>query len=842
MEETTAELSALADLCIDAALDWHQRQLVQECGEPRAAEDGSPQRLVVIGMGKLGAGELNLSSDVDLMFTYPHSGETDGPRPLGNQEFFIRLGQRLIKSLDQVTADGFVFRVDMRLRPYGSAGPLVISFGAMEDYYQDQGRDWERYAMIKARAVAGDLAAGARLLDALRPFTYRRYIDFSAIESLRAMKQMIQREVARRRLQDNIKLGPGGIREIEFVAQCFQLIRGGRDRVLQEPNLQKVLHALVELGSLPGGVVEELIDAYRFLRNTEHAIQGFQDKQTQELPAAEYPRAALAWLLVRGDWPAFLAELQHHRDQVGMHFGNVIASPDDTGEHPGSAATASWRELWGDPPEYPVAMLAEAGHEDAEEVWRRLETLRQGPLLQRMQNLGRERLDRFMPLLLEAVTHAGQPSSTLLRILPLVEAVLRRTAYLVLLEENPGALRQLVVLCEASPWIARELATHPVLLDELLDPRTLYHAPDKAELQADLRQQLLRVDWEDLEAQMEALRYFRLAHVLRVAASEVTGRLPLMKVSDYLTWIAEVILEHVLALAWNNLVRRHGRPGRVDGSPCDPDFIIVGYGKLGGIELGHGSDLDLVFIHDGAPDGVTDGDREIDNSVFFTRLGQRIIHILTTQTPLGALYEVDMRLRPSGASGLLVSSLKAFTEYQDKEAWTWEHQALVRARPVAGDAALARRFEAVRAQVLCRERDLPALRADVIAMRERMREHLRPRDTETAEAPWLDLKQGAGAIVDIEFMVQYAVLAWSRQHPALARFTDNIRILESLEQAGLLPADEVRALTQAYKDYRGRAHRLSLQHQPGRAPLAEFEAQRAVVTACWERLLGDAVE
>lgn len=842
MAGTTAEVSALADQCIQCALDYHYAQLCQEWGVPMGGASGEPQQLVVLGMGKLGAGELNLSSDIDLIFAYPEGGTTvGGPTSVSNQEFFVRLGQRLIKTIDQPTIDGIVFRVDMRLRPYGDSGALVLSFDAMEEYYQDQGRDWERYAMIKARAVAGDAAAGADLLALLRPFTYRRYVDYSAFESLRDMKAKIQREVQRRRLHDNIKLGPGGIREVEFIAQCFQLIRGGREPALQERRLQPVLTTLGELGYLPATAVAELQAAYEFLRNAEHGIQGYQDKQSQELPTTELPRAALARVMGFVDWPAFKAELDAHRDRVGAHFMDIIALPQEERSAARDSALAGWRSLWLDEELDAAALtqrLAAAGHELPDEAARRLLELRAGTLVRRMQSLGRERLDQFMPQLLAAVTAAEHPSQTLLRILPLVEAVLRRTAYLVLLVENPVALQQLVVLCSASPWISEQLARHPVLLDELLDSTALYQVPAKQELQSDLRQQLLRLSWDDLEAQMEALRYFKLAHVLRVAAAEVTGRLPLMKVSDYLTWIAETILEHVLELAWRHLTDKYGRPQREPGVPCDKDFIIVGYGKLGGIELGHGSDLDLVFIHDGHPALGTDGETSIDNSVFFTRLGQRLIHILTTQTPLGALYEVDMRLRPSGNSGLLVSSLKSFTEYQQNSAWTWEHQALVRARPVAGDNNLAAAFERVRHEVLSKPRDLDKLRQEVGDMRQKMREQLRPKDTETEANPVFDLKQGTGGIVDIEFMVQFAALAWSHRHAELTRFTDNIRILESLQLVGLLEPAVVEGLIESYKTLRSELHRLGLQGQPGRAPIEEFARQRELVLGAWHSLLG----
>ncbi|MBD2857417.1 bifunctional [glutamate--ammonia ligase]-adenylyl-L-tyrosine phosphorylase/[glutamate--ammonia-ligase] adenylyltransferase [Spongiibacter sp. KMU-158] len=842
MEQTTEDLSVLADICVQQALDFHHAQMCIEWGEPHS-KAGVPQRMVVIGMGKLGAGELNLSSDIDLIFAYPESGSTQGgPRSVDNQQFFIRLGQRLIKSLDARTADGFVFRVDMRLRPYGQSGPLVVSFDALMEYYQDQGRDWERYALIKARCMAGDDIAGAELMRDLRPFVYRRYLDFSAIESLRDMKAMIQREVARRNLHDNVKLGAGGIREIEFIAQCFQLIRGGQEPDLQARELKSILGTLRDGQYLPAQAVDELHQAYRFLRDVEHGIQAWREEQTQQLPQSNEARVALAFAMgfVFADGEAniegFEQCLAEHRQRVTHHFENFIAPPEDEDGAPSSQRCEHWQLLLDElNPETLTAALAESGFENAEEAARRLILLMDGGAVKRMQSSGRERLDDFMPLFLEALSSAEQPTETLIRLIPLIEAVLRRTAYLVLLLENPHALEHLVSLCDTSPWMARQLSAHPVLLDELLNTEQLYHAVEKDGLRSELRQRLLRIDQDDLEAQMEALRYFRLAHVLRVAAAELSGTLPLMKVSDYLTNIAEVVLESVLEIAWQNLVSKHGN--FADIHDARRHFIILGYGKMGGIELSYGSDLDMVFVHDLPPNCQTDGERPLDGAVFMTRLGQRIIHILTAQTRMGSLYEVDMRLRPSGNSGLLVSSFRAFDEYQHKEAWTWEHQALVRARVVAGDEVLAEKFTELRRSILGLSRDEALLRADVVQMRDKMRTQLLPKTKRDENNRQFDLKQGEGGIVDIEFMVQYAVLAWSHQHPPLSVYTDNIRILESLQQQGLFSAEDVDTLTEAYKAFRSQAHRLSLQEQSGQVADSQLADERGAVERCWQQLM-----
>jgi len=845
--QTCRDLSDMADATIDQAYQWLYSRHCEQFGTPTGRRSGLPQQMVVLGMGKLGAVELNLSSDIDLIFAYPEGGETVGvKRSLDNQEFFIRLGQRLIKALDPMTVDGFVFRVDMRLRPYGSSGALVLSFNALEQYYQDQGRDWERYAMIKARVVAGDQVAGAQLLDMLRPFVYRRYLDFSAIEALRTMKQLIQQEVRRKGMADNIKLGSGGIREVEFIAQAFQLIHGGRDLSLQQRPLLKVLSTLEGQGYLPPAVVSELREGYEFLRYTEHAIQAIADRQTQMLPDSAQDQARIAFMLGFADWDAFHEKLMFWRGRVAWHFAQVIADPDEEeGAESEVVVGGEWLPLWEEAQDEEAAcrQLQEAGFVDASKALKALAGLRSSPQLRAMQRLGRERLDAFIPrLLAQAVEHAN-PDLVLERVLPLVEAVARRSAYLVLLTENPGALRRLLTLCAASPWIAEQITRFPLLLDELLNEGRLFKPPLAPELAAELRERLTRIPEDDLEQQMEALRHFKLAHRLRVAASEIAGSLPLMKVSDYLTWLAEAILEQVLALAWRQTVAKYGTPLRTDGTLCDPGFIIVGYGKVGGLELGHGSDLDLVFIHDGDPQAETDGPKSIDGAQFFTRLGQRIIHLLTAQTNSGQLYEVDMRLRPSGAAGLLVSSLGAFARYQENEAWTWEHQALVRARVLVGSQDVGQAFEKVRAQVLGKARDLATLQQEVSEMRAKMRDNLGTRSTAAGTAAnafeataSFDLKQDAGGIVDIEFMVQYAALAWSQSHPPLLRWTDNIRILEELEHEGLMPSEDASLLREAYKAYRSAAHRQALQKDAGVIPGDQFAEERRQVMRIWREL------
>lgn len=798
----TRELSAFADAVLAVALATAEAELAALHGRPVGAGSGRIQQLVVLGLGKLGGHELNLSSDIDLIFAYDEDGETDGARSIGNQEFFIKVGQRIIQLLDPVMADGFVFRVDMRLRPWGDGSALATSFDAMELYYERHGREWERYALIKARVCAGDLRAGEQLLKSLKPFVYRRYIDFGAFESLRDMKAMIEREVRRHDRDDNIKLGAGGIREVEFIAQAFQLIRGGVDSALQERELLKVLPLLADRQLLPAAAVDELVTAYGFLRDSEHRIQALHDQQTQTLPAADDDRLRLARAMGFADWGAYVSALAGQREIVHGHFRDVIVARDAA--EPQVPAPESW-------PEPVRALLASRA-------------------VAQLTGTARDRFDRLLPLLVHACLAHENGDLALLRIMPLIEATLRRSAYLVLLIENQDALQRLIDLCAASPWIAESLARYPVLLDELLNAATLFAPPSRDDLVAELRAQLTRVPEDDLERQMDVLRIFQKGQVLRVAASDLKGTLPLMKISDSLTWIAEAVLQEVLNLAWRQLTAKHGRPLRVDGTPCDPDFVIVGYGKLGGLELGYGSDLDLVFLHDGDPQRDSDGERPLDGASFFARLGQRIIHLLTTAMATGQLYDVDMRLRPSGSSGLLVTSLSGFSQYQREHAWAWEHQALIRARVVAGDTRLAARFDAVRAEVLARARDRETLRHEVVEMRDKMRGHLAPKDG-------IDLKHSPGGLVDLEFLVQYLTLAHAHDFPALTRWPDNVRLLDTLAEAGVLSLQDAEGLKAAYLALRARGHRRALARVDRILGEGELVAERTLVRTQWARFM-----
>lgn len=838
LEETLEDLSALADACIQAGLDRLHRWQTAAFGRPRGA-DGRESRLVVVALGKLGARELNFSSDVDLIFAYPGAGETEGAeRSLTHEEFFTRLARRLIRVLSDTTAEGFVFRVDARLRPYGDGGPLVMSFDSLEDYYQHQGREWERYAWIKARMVAGDPADGAELLERLRPFVFRRYLDYGAIEALREMKEKIEDEVRRRHLDANIKLGRGGIREVEFFGQMFQLLRGGVIPALQDRRILTVLESLAAEGLVDPAVGRELAQAYVFLRRVENRLQSAADQQTHDLPGDDAGRLRLARSMDHADWPAFQTALRQATETVHRHFQGLLAGGHED-EHAGDptrrdALDRLWRSLNLD--DNAREALVAAGFDAPEAVGPLLVHLQADPSIQALSGEGRRRLDRLLPLLIQAAGRAAQPALVLSRIVDLLQRIGRRTNYLALLIENPAAAAHLVRLVGASPWVSSFLARHPVLLDELLDARTLYHPSDREAVAAEADHRLANVADDDLEYQVEELCILRQTQTLRVAAADVTGVLPIMRTSDYLSELAEVILGKVLDLAWAHLTARHGTPVcRLDGAPCGRGFAVIGYGKLGGLELGYGSDLDLVFLHAGSGRATEGGARPVDDAQFFARVGQRIVNVLTAHTRAGRIYEVDMRLRPSGTAGPLVVHVDGFRDYQQATAWTWEHQAIVRARPVAGDPEVARRFMAVRAEVLRRRRDPVGLRREVREMRERLRrERWRP------EPAVFDLREAPGGIVDIEFLVQYLVLLESHRHPELVRWTDNVRLLQSLILTGILDEDSAFLLREAYLTFRAKAHQLSLREQPPRVAEERFGSLRDRVRCVWERFLKEA--
>jgi glutamate-ammonia-ligase adenylyltransferase len=834
LAETLGALSGLADRMLAAAGRYAEQQLEARYGRFRDS-DGNPVPLVVLAMGKLGGGELNFSSDIDIVFLYPEDGESDGPRALGGQQYFTRLSQTIVALLDERTADGFVFRVDTRLRPFGDSGPPVTSFAALESYLLQHGRDWERYAYIKARIVGQSPppeVATELFDDLVVPFVYRRYLDYGVFESLREMHALISAEVKRRDLADNVKLGPGGIREIEFMVQSMQLVRGGNQDELREPSLVRVLPALAGGRGLDEAAVKRLADAYAFLRRVENFIQGIRDQQTHDLPGDPVDRERLCFAMGYPDWASFLRDLDEHRGNVTREFEAIAFRGVEDSD---SELEQHFENLWNGGASAERWEPAFAGTDDAAAIAEAIAAFRHAPSTLKIDAISGERLQRFMPRLLALVVQCREPALALERTLSVVNRILRRSAYVSLLNENRLAMRRLVQLCEKSSYVATQIARYPVLLDELLEPRIETERIEKPEFEAEITNRFAHLEASDSEARMEALAQFQRANLFRVAVADFSGSLPIMKVSDSLTFLAEAVVDFALECAWRDLTDRHGAPHyEIDGEWRAAGFGIVGYGKLGGLELSYGSDLDLVFLHDSRGSRQeTDGDKPLNNAMFFGRLVRRLVHFLTTQTSSGAMYEIDTRLRPEGRKGVLVTSTDAFERYQEENAWTWEHQALLRARPVAGSDAVAGDFERIRAQTLMSRVRLDSLREDVVEMRTRMRKEL-----DRSEAGRFDLKHGRGGIGDIEFIVQYLVLRHAARYPAVIRYSDNIRQVAALASAGLLDVQTAARLQATYREFRRRLHHLGLNDRPPFVGDDELTDERGFVAAVWKQHLG----
>ncbi len=832
LKDMLAHISATADAFIEQSLAWLYPRFCERFGTPRDAEHNALP-LLVIGMGKLGGGELNFSSDIDLIFCYPEQGETDHARkPIENSVFFTRLAQALVTMLDQTTSDGRVFRVDLRLRPFGQSGPVVASLAALEYYYQEQGRDWERYAMVKARIIGAGDDYQQQLSALLRPFVYRRYIDFSAIDALRKMKSLITQEARRKGVERNIKLGAGGIREIEFIAQAFQLIRGGQQRQLQTQSIYRAYAAIAELGILTQQTVDELLDCYAKLRRMEHVLQQLNDEQTQTLPDDEERQQRIS-LAYQQPWPDIESMIRTAMNRVHGHFKQVIGDPDAEDEEAGELQLL-WQDMIDDDTAVDVLIDVGLGKATAQLVWQQVNQLRKDVRKRGSGPRGRKAMARLVPLLLERIVQFADSDSVLERVLHVLRKIMTRTAYVELLVENSGAREQLIKLCRASSWLTQQIALYPLLLDELIDPQHLYQLPQLTEYPQLLDEFMLRLPEQeiDLEAQMDALRQARQVLQLKVAAADISGALPLMKVSDHLSYLAEAIIAKVVRLAWFQMVEKHGAPPQRDAD--NMGFAVLAYGKLGGLELGYGSDLDLVFIADSDYEGETSGRKPIEVQQFYLRLAQRILHLFTTRTVIGTLYEVDMRLRPSGKAGLLVTRFDTFASYLAEDAWTWELQALVRARPVFGSPELCQKLVDLRRQRLGAQRDNDALKQQVIEMREKMRGHLEAR----VEAQEFDVKQGAGGIADLEFLVQYLVLRFAPDYPDLAVYTDNIRIIEQAGHLGLLTDLQTEQLISAYIAERQVIHQLALDDR-GNVTRQNLAEHRHAVISAWQAWLGD---
>jgi [glutamine synthetase] adenylyltransferase / [glutamine synthetase]-adenylyl-L-tyrosine phosphorylase len=832
--DTLKSLSDLADGLIAASVRYAQRAYSARFGEALNAH-GEVIPLVILAMGKLGGRELNFSSDVDLIFLYAGEGETDGPRTLSAHEYFTRLSRHIVSLIDEVTQDGFVYRVDTRLRPFGDSGPPVISFAGLENYLLQHGRSWERYAYVKARIIGPSASAAVTdelMASVIDPFVFRRYLDFGVFESLREMKALIAAEVRKRELKGNIKLGTGGIREIEFIAQSLQLVRGGADPELRCSDIRTALTRLGHDKGLGREKAAALLASYYFLRKLENGLQAIRDQQTHDMPENCVDQARLQLVMGFSSWGALINALNSHRKRVSEQFAGVaFRSARDTEEPDlADALAAQWNASpvvadW-------ITLLEQHGFEDVVAIADAVTGFASALVKRNVDSTAAKRVARFMCTFLLLLRERRNPGTVCTRVLSIILQIVRRSAYVALLNENPAVLDRLVGLCAQSAYLAEEIAHFPLLLDELLDPRLYSSEIKSASMREDLDERLGQAGGEDSERKIEMLAQFQRATLFRIAVADFSDTLSIMKVSDRLTELAEIVLETALDIAWADLSGRYGEPVCESGNSVrTARFGVIAYGKLGGMELSYRSDLDLVFLHDSSGDHQeTNGENPLENSMFFARLVRRLVHFLTAQTPSGALYEIDTRLRPGGRSGLLVVNIEGFEKYQEDNAWTWEHQALLRGRPVAGSARIAREFERIRADTLQNRVRRDQLLDDVLSMRQKMRKRL---DKSSAEQ--FDLKQGAGGIGDIEFLVQYLVLKNAQNEPALIHYSDNIRQLGTLEAAGYLPPGDVAEIQNTYKTYRLCTHRLALDGKPSLVGAGEFVRERGLLTSLWAR-------
>lgn len=805
LAEVTETMTVLAEICIQSAHDVEHEAMVSRFGRP-LSRSGWEQELLVIGMGKLGGRELNVSSDIDLIFVYPEDGDTGGDKVISNAEFFERLGRRIIKILSEVTEHGQVFRVDMRLRPNGDSGPLACSFDTLENYFITQGREWERYAWIKARALNGERFV--ELEKVARPFVFRKYLDFGAINAMRDLHAQIRREVARRDRANNVKLGPGGIREVEFIAQVFQLIRGGRDHGLQLRPTLEVLACLAERGILDEESVAELTHAYTFLRRLEHRLQYLDDAQTHDLPDAHEERALIAEAMGFEDEGSFMEELDRHRKTVIGHFDDVFKDPNEKTHELDDMWASAGHDEEVDP------MLAQLGYTDPKAVSAKLAEIHESPRYQQLPTHIRCRLDALVPRVVEVAAATPQPDETLARCLNLLETISRRGAYLALLQQYPQALKRVADLMSASSWAAQYLTRHPILLDELLDDRHLNAVPDWDDLATELSTALDAVE-PDMEHQMDLMREYHHAQVFRLLTQDISGKLTVERLADHLSALADLFLELALPLVWRKIKTRHRE---------EPVFAVIAYGKLGGKELGYASDLDIVFLFDDdAPEAME----------VYSRYAQRINTWLSSRTAAGILFETDLRLRPNGDAGLLVTSVEAFRKYQLEAAWVWEHQALTRARFCAGNAAVGKAFEEIRSEVLRQPRALDTLRREVLQMREKMRRVHGGKSTQ------FEIKHDPGGLVDVEFLIQYLVLGHAHEHPQLAANLGNITLLGIAAELGLVPTELADRCADSYRLFRRLQHRQRLNGLQSLIAPGEVEGAREPVHELWQRVFAE---
>ena len=803
LQEVTRTITLFADFAVNTALNFSYAYYQDLYGTPIGRYTQQPQHLSVVAMGKAGGYELNVSSDIDLIFVYPESGDTNGKRERSNQEFFTKVGQKLITLLNDITSDGQVFRVDMRLRPDGDSGALVVSETALEQYLITQGREWERYAWCKGRVVTpypNDIKS------LVRPFVFRKYLDFNAYEAMRNLHRQIRNEVSKKGMADNVKLGAGGIREIEFIAQIFQMIRGGQTRSLQLKGTQETLIELKRIGILTESDTTGLMAAYHFLRDVEHRLQYWDDQQTQMLPTTPEQQQSLAESMGYNDYAAFSDGLNNHRNFVNRLFNEILSEPPQSAEQ-----KTDTENIWPPQPNDAEWMqqLTKLGFNES--VATRLVQLQNGPKYRHLSVQAQTRFDALLPVFAHEAAAKPNPSNTLLRLLDFIESISRRSSYLAFLNEHPQALQQLADIMSQSSWVASYLMQHPILLDELLSAQLMHTEHDWPQLLTQLSDGL-RAENGDTEAQMDVLRHFQHTQIFRLAVQDLAGLWTVEALSDQLSALADTVLTAAVPVVWADTPRTH---------TDTPKFAVIGFGKLGGKELGYTSDLDLVYLYeDSHPDALD----------VYTRFARRLTNWLSTATGTGTLYDVDLRLRPNGDSGFLAHSVAAFEKYERENAWTWEHQSLTRARFICGEPAIKQSFDNLRQEILTRHRQLPELAAEIIDMREKMFTTHPPLDS--------NIKYARGGVVDVEFIVQYLVLAYSFKYPQLLDNYGNIALLDIAAGCDLIDKTLAEQCRQAYRFFRKHQHNTKLRDADKLEVTEELLSHYQAVRTLWRNVFG----
>lgn len=830
LHTVTRGVTELAELALDRACAQVRQELDARHGRP-AGPEGQEVPLWIIGMGKLGARELNVSSDIDLIYVYEHEGETlglpDGRGKISNHEYFTKAVKTIYNLIGDTTEHGFVFRVDLALRPHGNSGPAAISLSSLEDYLQIHGREWERFAWLKSRVVAPLDAVRAPNVQALRnvvlPFVFRKYLDYSVFESLRSLHRQIREHAMRRSAghperANDVKLSRGGIREIEFTVQLLQVVRGGQFPELRCRPTLEALQRLTRSSLMPAETAEQLAQAYVFLRNVEHRIQYLDDQQTHVLPTRDDDLEWIASTMGFSDASGFLLQLDAHREFVAQEFDTLLGGsqsgqcPSGNCNGPRATQTASAPDLETLIEDLPPLMAE------------RLMGWRDNIKVRGLRDEARARLFRLVQRTAQRVGQEqdGLQATAALRFIDWLEPLLRRESYLALLLERPAVHERLLDLLGAAKWPARYLQQHPGVIDELASDQLFSERFDAAAFEQEMALRLAALEStgeDDDENLLNLLRRAQHAEIFRTLARDIEGAITVEQVADDLSALADSVLRVTAQWCWQRLKQRHRE---------DPQFGIIGYGKLGGKELGYGSDLDIVFIFDDEDDNAPE---------IYTAWVRKLINWLTVKTGEGDLYEIDTALRPNGNSGLLVTSFKSYANYQQQRgsntAWTWEHQAMTRARFVLGSDSLRQRFDTVREAVITAPRDAQALKREIVSMRERVR------SAHPVRGDWFDVKHSRGGMLDAEFVVQYLVLSQSAQHPELVANLGNIALLQRAEKAGLLPAGVGQAAASAYRELRRMQHTSRLDEGSGLVPEALVTTHRDAVLALWQAVFAD---